>query len=175
MKMTALGWKRPWWHGETVGWPCTRLARRNALHLVSAPELENLREALSEGRVPLDLQAKLDTLARQGLLHHFIEQNSMLFISLLLAAQAGEFHGATPADRERLLRVLAYVRKDDDAIPDQRPGGFVDDHREVRAASLELEPLLDQFKFWHLRHQVPRMWLAKREPRRTALPSGSPA
>jgi hypothetical protein len=162
MKNTELWWERPRWDGQTTLRTPMRLVPTNALHLVSTHELETLRTALAEGRVPLDLQAKLETLPVKGLLHHFIEQNSLRFISLLLAAHAGDFHRGTAADRERLLRVLAYVRKDDDAIPDHRPGGFADDHQEVRAATLELESLLDEFKFWRLRHQVPKMWLAKR-------------
>jgi hypothetical protein len=51
------------------------------------------------------------------------------------------------------------VRKDDDAIADYKPGGFVDDQQEVRAATQQLGPLLTSFKAWRLRHQVPRMWL----------------
>jgi hypothetical protein len=57
-----------------------------------------------------------------------------------------------------LLRVLAYVRKDDDAIPDNRPDGFVDDQQEIRAMLNEMGGLLQSFKMWRLRHQVPEMW-----------------
>jgi hypothetical protein len=77
---------------------------------------------------------------------------------LLLAALESAFSEATSANRERLLRVLAYVRKDDDAIPDYRTDGFTDDQQEVRAATTELGPLLHAFKVWRLRHQVPGMW-----------------
>jgi hypothetical protein len=130
----------------------------SALHLVNAHELQNLRQALAHGWVPVDLQAKLATLADSDLLHHFIRQNSQLFIALLLAAQEGSFPNATPAERERLLRVLAYVRKEDDAIPDHTPGGFADDHDEVRAASTDFNRLLQEFKRWRLQHQVPAIW-----------------
>ena len=51
--------------------------------------------------------------------------------------------------------MLAYVRKDDDAIPDYLPSGFMDDQQEVRAAAMELGPLLQAFKAWRLCHLVP--------------------
>jgi len=51
------------------------------------------------------------------------------------------------------------VRKDDDATPDYKPEGFADDQREARAVAMELDDLLQSFKEWRLRHQVPRMWL----------------
>jgi hypothetical protein len=87
-----------------------------------------------------------------------VTQNSRLFFALLLAALDDSFIEATPSERERLLRVLAYVRKDDDAIPDYLPSGFADDQHEVRAAATELRPMLQAFKVWRLRHQVPGMW-----------------
>ncbi len=58
-----------------------------------------------------------------------------------------------------MLRVLAYVPKDDDAVPDYKTGGLIDDQQEVRAATVELEALIQAFKAWRLRHQVPAMWL----------------
>jgi hypothetical protein len=160
MRTTEIGWDRLCRNGHMPWQMPQRLAPANALHLVGPHELETLRTTLAAGRVPLDLQTKLEGLAVGSLLHRFIEQHSLRFIALLLAAQAGDFHRGTPADLERLLRVLAYVRKDDDAIPDHRPGGFADDHHEVRAVARDLESLLDEFKFWRLRHQVPRLWLA---------------
>jgi hypothetical protein len=63
-----------------------------------------------------------------------------------------------PVSCERLLRVLAYVRKDDDSIPDYQPGGFVDDQQEVRKVDNKYHSLLESFKAWRLRHQVPALW-----------------
>jgi len=80
------------------------------------------------------------------------------FFGLLQAAVESSFLKATASDRERLLRVLAYVRKDDDAFPDYLAGGFEDDHQEVRTAAMELGPLLHDYRAWRLRHQVPGMW-----------------
>jgi hypothetical protein len=128
------------------------------LNLVTAQELQQLRNALLDGRPPRDLDLKLTRLASGNLLHRFVEQNSRLIISLLVVAYSGEFHQANRASLERLLRVLAYVRKDDDAIPDQRPDGFVDDQQEIRAMLNEMGDLLQSFKMWRLRHQVPKMW-----------------
>jgi hypothetical protein len=113
---------------------------------------------LAHGGLPPDFEAKLAKLGGGSLAERYVEQNSRLFFTLLLAALESAFTEVTPTDRERLLRVLAYVRKDDDAIPDYRPDGFTDDQQEVRAATLELGPLLHAFKVWRLRHQVPRMW-----------------
>ena len=136
------------------------VARPGLLHLVTAHDLAELRHALAKGALPLDFEAKLARLADGSLVQRLIEQNSRLFFALLLAAEDGCFTEATPAQRERLLRVLAYVRKDEDAIPDYKPGGFTDDQEEVRAAATELAPLLHSFKVWRLRHQVPGMWRA---------------
>src|SRR5215470_14335496 len=130
----------------------------SALHLVSKHELEELALALARGFVPADLDAKLNRLAAGNLLHRYVEQHCRLFIALLKAVNDGSFKPAKGVERERLLRVLAYVRKDDDAIPDYKPTGFTDDQREVRAAVMELESLLEAFKCWRLQHQVPSLW-----------------
>lgn len=130
----------------------------SALRLVNPFEMEDLRAALARGQVPVDLHNKLTTLQRAGLIHHFIEQNSQLLLALLLAVEDGSFRTVTPDERGRLLRVLAYVRKDDDLIPDYQSGGYGDDHQEVRAALQELAPVIDSFKLWRLRHQVPALW-----------------
>jgi hypothetical protein len=135
------------------------MARPGLLYLVTAHDVQGLRSALAQGRLPADLETKLARLAGGSLSERYVEQNCRLIVALLLAAQENSFTLATPADRERLLRVLAYVRKDDDAIPDYKPGGFFDDQQEVRSAATELNPLLLDFKVWRLRHQVPGMWL----------------
>jgi hypothetical protein len=135
------------------------LLQPSFLYLVSDHELRALRVALAQGALPTDFEAKLIRLAEGDLTQRFVEQNCRLFIALLLAVWEGSFKYACHADCERLLRVLAYVRKEDDAIPDYKPGGFADDQQEVRATTQELHDLLASFKAWRLRHQVPRMWL----------------
>jgi hypothetical protein len=134
-------------------------SRSSSLHLVSAHEVQALRDAMDRGELPPDFEAKLVRLAEGDLIHRFLARNCRLFAALLLAAQAGSFKEASRADCERLLRVLAYVRKDDDAIADYRIGGFMDDQQELRMVMTELHPLLKSFKAWRLRHQVPGMWL----------------
>ena len=136
------------------------MARPGLLYLVTAHDVQGLRSALAQGRLPADLETKLARLAGGSLSERYVEQNCRLIVALLLAAQQNSFTQATPADRERLLRVLAYVHKDDDAIPDYKPGGFFDDQQEVRAAATELNHMLQSFKVWRLRHQVPGMWLS---------------
>jgi len=139
--------------------PVLTLVSRPALSQWITPhELEALREALARGCLPPDFLGKLRGLAAGSLSHRFIEQNCRLFAALLLAAEHGSFREGSRAERERLLRVLAYVRKHDDAIPDGLAEGFADDQREVRAASVELNDLLQAFKMWRLRFQVPAMW-----------------
>jgi hypothetical protein len=120
--------------------------------------LEALRETLARGGLPPDLLGKLGKMTGGDLSHRFIEQNCRLFAALLLATQENSFREVSGAERERLLRVLAYVRKDDDAIPDYTPEGFTDDQQEVRAVMVELGGLFQAFKAWRLRHQVPAMW-----------------
>jgi hypothetical protein len=134
------------------------VAPSGLLYLVTMHDVQALHSALAHGRCPADLEAKLARLAGGSLSECYVGQNSRLFLALLMAAQENAFTKATPAERERLLRVLAYVRKDDDAIPDYRPNGFSDDQQEVHAAATELHHLLVDFKVWRLRHQVPAMW-----------------
>jgi hypothetical protein len=140
--------------------PLTRtLATRHVLtDWITVHDLEALREALVRGSLPYDFLVKLRGLAEGELSHRFIEQNCRLFAALLLAAEEGVFRGVTTTERERLLRVLAYVRKDEDATPDRLAGGFADDQREILAATVELGDLLRTFKAWRLRYQVPVMW-----------------
>jgi len=142
-------------------WP---LARQRALssghlHFVTAGDLQGLNDELAKGRLPPDLEAKLTRLALGSLSHRFIEQKCRTLIALLLASEEGSFREASLVERDRLLRTLAYVRKDDDAVPDYRPDGFTDDQEAVRAVTTELNPLLQAFKSWRLRHQVPDMWM----------------
>ena len=129
-----------------------------ALQRVTPDELEELQHALSKGMLPADFEVKLTRLAGDSILHQFVEQNCRLFAVLLLAAHHSSFAYASPPAQERLLRVLAYVRKEEDEIADYKPNGFDDDLREVRAATKDLSGLLQIFKTWRLRHQVPGMW-----------------
>jgi len=139
--------------------PAFTLASRPALlHWINAHELEELRATLAHGNLPADFLWKLKRLAGGDLNQRFIERNCRQFAALLLATEAGEFRDLSPAERERLLRVLAYVRKEDDARPDYAPEGLTDDQQEVRAVLVELGRLLAAFKAWRLRHQVPGMW-----------------
>ena len=133
------------------------------LNMVSPHELHDLRLRIERGQVPSDFEAKLINLAQGTLAQRSIEQNCRTMIALLQAAHQGAFKQATPADCEQLLRLLAYVRKDDDAIPDYTPDGFTDDHQEMRAVTGNLSPLLLSFKAWRLRYQVPAMWSANSE------------
>src|SRR5436309_14604069 len=86
-------------------------SRPSFLHLVSAREAQDLRDALVEGKPPADLELKLSRLAGDSLIHRFVQQNSRLILALLLAAYDGRFREASPEILDRLLRVLAYVRK----------------------------------------------------------------
>src|SRR6266513_951897 len=117
-------------------------ARMSFLYLVTDEDLQQMRNAIARGTMPPDFDAKLRKLAGGSLLHRSVEQNCRLFIALLMAAHADAFEEADESARERLLRVLASVRKDDDALPDYKPEGFADDQREVRAVAMELGALL---------------------------------
>ena len=134
------------------------VVRSGLVYLVTPNDVQELRTALVKGRLPPDFEAKLAKLGEGSLVERYVEHNSRLFFALLLAAVESSFLKASASDRERLLRVLAYVRKDDDAIPDYLSGGFMDDHQEVRAAAMELGPLLQDYRAWHLRYKVPGMW-----------------
>ena len=130
----------------------------SGLHMVTEQDLKDLEMALNRGNVPTDFESKLQNLATQTLLHRSVERNCRLFITLLQAAHNDDFKQMTDAAKDNLLRVLAYVRKDDDAIADYKKNGFVDDQREVQAAVADLAILLNSFKSWRLCHQVPGLW-----------------
>src|SRR5712691_5637079 len=117
--------------------PAGRLELRPALlQWITPHELEAMRGALARGCLPPDFLGKLKRLTDGDLSHHFIEQNCRLFAALLVATEHSSFREVLPAERERLQRVLAYVRKDDDAIPDYKPEGFADDQREIRSVTV---------------------------------------
>ncbi len=132
--------------------------RPSFLYMVNVHELKALRGAMAKGALPPDFEAKLTRLEQGDLMHRFVARNCRLFAALLAAIQENSFKEASREECERLLQVLAYVRKDDDAIADYKPGGFRDDLEEVRAVLTELHPLFESFKAWRLRHQVPGMW-----------------
>lgn len=143
-----------------------RTPRGNAggLHLVSEQEVATLQAALACGRTPLDLQAKLAALGGEDLVKHQVRRKTLLFLTLLVAVSEQSFRDITNAQYERLLRVVAYVRKDDDAIPDTRAeDGFDDDLDQIRAAVRELSEVLDRFTRWRLTHQVPGLWAQARQ------------
>jgi len=87
-----------------------------------------------------------------------VEQNCRVFISLLIASFRGSFNEASRQQLDLLVQVLAYVRKENDSIADCKPNGFVDDQLIVRAAANDLNELLQRFKAWRLRIQVPELW-----------------
>jgi hypothetical protein len=130
----------------------------NFLHLVTAHDVRDLRHALERGQLPPDFEAKLRKLASGALIHHSIAQNCRTIIALLQAAMDGSFKGACSSNCEQLLKVLAYVRKDDDAVADYRSDGFTDDQQLTYATVRELNTLLAQFKNWRLCNQVPALW-----------------
>jgi hypothetical protein len=137
------------------------------LHRITEQEWRALELSLDGGHVPADLAAKLARLNRDHLGHRHLERHCRLFLELLEASRERMFPGLSASQRQRLLLALAYVRKDEDAIPDYRPDGFTDDQSEVRAIAQELQPLLQAFKQWRLEHVVPRLWvLPEAAPRR---------
>ncbi len=135
------------------------VARPSVLYFVTSQEVQELDDALGHGRLPVDLEWKLCRLRAGNLTERYVEQNSRLLFELLLANEQGLFRELSVTDRDRLLRLLAYVRKDEDLVPDYRRDGFKDDAQEMRAAEAELLPLIKKFKAWRLRHQVPALWL----------------
>jgi hypothetical protein len=126
--------------------------------MVTKAEMETLCNALHQDHVPADLHAKLDRLRTDDPKEFYLRQQSLLLVSLLMSPAAREFCLLRPHDCERLLRMLAYVRKDDDAIPDTWPGGMADDHDLMRLTCTEFREALDTFKAWHLSRRVPLLW-----------------
>jgi hypothetical protein len=130
----------------------------SALEMVTRTEMKALSDALQREHVPADLRAKLDRLSANDPREHYLKQQSLLLASLLMSPAARSFCALHQRDCERLLRMLAYVRKDDDAIPDVWPDGMVDDHDLMRFTCTELREALNSFKGWHLSRRVPLLW-----------------
>lgn len=135
------------------------VARPSALYVVSSQDVRELDNALGRGGLPADFDWKLCRLREGNLTEQYVEQNSRLIFELLLAKEQGLFRELNVADRARLLQVLAYVRKDEDVVPDYQRDGYKDDAKEIRAVEADLQHLLKVFKIWRLRHQVPALWL----------------
>jgi hypothetical protein len=159
MKTSAMKVPGKDWRVGSKSHSSAHIYRPGFLHLLTPYELAELQQALQHGETPLDFQDKLSRLSKGDLVHRYVAKHCSDFINLLLAAENGLFREARHCDLERLLSVLAYVRKDDDAIPDYRPDGLLDDQQEIHAAAIELAPLLQTFKAWHLQHQVPALWV----------------
>jgi hypothetical protein len=146
------------YHAEWVSVRTSIRSSFDPLTLVSAEELQAMVNAARKSQWPVDFEEKLDRLAHGDLQHNYLEQNCRLFCALLEAGLNGEFKEATPEELERLARVLAYVRKEDDVISDFRPLGYTDDFQQMRAAGSALGDLVRRFKYWRLRNQVPEIW-----------------
>lgn len=129
-----------------------------ALNLVTQAEMDALGDSLGRGHMPADLVAKLGRLSVDDPRELYLKQQSLILGWLLTSPVAQAFCRVGPRESERLLRMLAYVRKDEDAIPDTWPGGMVDDHDLMRMACSEFRKVLDTFKAWHLSHRVPALW-----------------
>ena len=144
-----------------AGWASARgyESSFNPLQLVGADEIQAILAAVRRGELPADFQSKLGRLRFGDLRQSAIEQHCRLFFEMLLACHGGDFHDLTVEQFELVARVLAYVRKENDVIPDYLPLGFTDDHQEVRAASSELSTVLQGFKAWRLKNQVPSLWV----------------
>lgn len=130
------------------------------LVLVTHDEVAQMINAGLRMQLPSDFEQKLQKLKNGDLQQARIEQNCRIFFALLTAALAGDFSEATRQEIEQLARVLAYVRKEDDMIPDFRALGFTDDYQEVRMTAANYADLLQHFKQWRLRNQVPGLWLS---------------
>jgi hypothetical protein len=129
--------------------------------MVTEAEINALCDSLREDRVPADLQAKLDRLRTDDPKESYLKRQSLLLASLLMSPSARGFCRLRPHDCERLLRMLAYVRMDDDAIPDTWSGGMADDHDLMRLTCADLREALETFKAWHLSRRVPLLWNAR--------------
>lgn len=137
---------------------CPSRVTLGALNMISSQEMNVLCHTLQKGLTPSDLAAKLSKLRDDSPKEYYLKQQSELLLSLLKSQASAEFCRIHPDECQLLLRALAYVRKDDDAVPDTLPGGFDDDHDVMRAVCVELKSSLDRFKAWHLTRRVPLLW-----------------
>jgi hypothetical protein len=128
--------------------------------MVTEAEVQVLGAALRRGHVPPDLVAKLGRLRTDDPKELYLQKQSLILEWLLMSPAAREGCRLGPREGDRLLRMLAYVRKDEDAIPDTWPGGMADDHDLMRLTCAEFREVLDAFKAWHLSRRVPTLWRA---------------
>jgi hypothetical protein len=130
-------------------------AIHSGLDLLSDREVQDLRQSLASRVVPRDLQSKLHLLSIGDARMRFISEYSNLFLELFRSGCQGDFTQLTASDLEHVLRVLAYVRKEDDAIPDYLASGFFDDRREIGLAVTQLAPSLRKFESYRSMHGQP--------------------
>ena len=124
------------------------------LHLLTEGEVEDLRRNIAEGLTPTDLQRKLNGLSEVDLVQYDLQRKARIIVCLLAAIREGGFGPAPLECEEHLLHVVAYLRKDNDAIPDQGPeGGWVDDLAEMREAWAEHREIITRFNDWRLKQQ----------------------
>lgn len=126
--------------------------------MVTREELESLELVLAQGYLPADLLAKLERLRDDDARELYLKQQSQTLGRLLLSIAASEYHQARPVEAKRFLRMLAYVRKEQDLIPDYLPNGMRDDHDLMRTTCAEFREALTRFKAWHLSRHVPMMF-----------------
>jgi hypothetical protein len=145
--------------GPMPGGPSTRKSNSLGLLLgrflahfevrkVCAREVALIKPTHRNGWLRPQIEAKLSRLHPECPDHRELRRLVNLSIDLLEAVDEDRFDPGPdwPAVEARLLRALAYLLSEDDAIPDHLPDGFDDDMREFQSLANHAGALLAAFE-----------------------------
>jgi uncharacterized membrane protein YkvA (DUF1232 family) len=115
---------------------------------VTLREIELTRPTHENGWLRPQIEAKLERLHPECPDHRELRRLAALSLDLLTAVHEKRFNpGPTWGELEPwLLRALAYLVREGDAIPDHLPGGFDDDMREFQALANRADDLFSVFE-----------------------------
>jgi hypothetical protein len=129
------------------------------IRTVSAREIDLLKPTHENGWLRPQIEAKLARLHPTCPDHQELRRLVTLAFELLTAVAEGRFHPGPswPEIEPRLLRALAYLVREGDAIPDHLPEGFDDDMREFRSLAERATDLFGAFEGFALveKHRQP--------------------
>jgi hypothetical protein len=115
---------------------------------VTAREIDLVRPTDENGWLRPQIEAKLARLNPDCPDHRELRRLATLSLDLLTAVSEKRFDPGTGWGElePRLLRALAYLVREGDAIPDHLPGGFDDDMREFQALAMRADTVFTVFQ-----------------------------
>ncbi len=103
------------------------------------------------------LSAKVGQMESGRMANQLLEPKILLLSEVIRETLTGRYLDLSVLAFARSLTALDYFLKDDDQIPDDQPGGFDDDLKEVSKVINEFADEFKRFKEWKLKH-VKESW-----------------